>query len=66
MRPLMVFWYAVSYAHPLPKLITFLNEEADIRVRCAVDLPTGITEEGSDNPLRADFTYSTGIVKTGR
>ena len=48
---------------PLPKLITFLNEEADIRVRCAVDLPTGITEEVSDNPLRADFTYSTGIVK---
>ena len=28
-----------------------------------VDLPTGVTGEGSENPLRADFTYCTGIVK---
>jgi hydroxyethylthiazole kinase-like uncharacterized protein yjeF len=38
----------------------------DIRLRAAVDLPSGLTEETKHNDpvLRADFTYATGSVKT--
>lgn len=49
--------------NPLPKILQWINQSEKIAVRAAVDLPTGVTAEGSENPLRADFTYCTGIVK---
>lgn len=48
---------------PVPSLIQWINDSDKIAVRASVDLPTGVTGEGSENPLRADFTYCTGIVK---
>ncbi len=48
---------------PLPSIIQFLNQSDKISVRIAVDMPTGVTGDGTENPLRADFTYCTGIVK---
>ena len=48
---------------PIPALIQWINDSEKIAVRASVDLPTGVTGEGSENPLRADFTYCTGIVK---
>jgi hydroxyethylthiazole kinase-like uncharacterized protein yjeF len=48
---------------PIPALIKWINDSEKIAVRASVDLPTGVTGEGSENPLRADFTYCTGIVK---
>ena len=48
---------------PLPKVLQWINQCEKIAVRAAVDLPTGVTAEGTENPLRADFTYCTGIVK---
>jgi len=45
-------------------LIETVNASA-IRLRAAVDLPSGLSEQGkgSDVVFRADFTYATGIVK---
>ena len=48
---------------PLPKILQWINQSERIAVRAAVDLPTGVTAEGTQNPLRVDFTYCTGIVK---
>lgn len=48
---------------PLPDIIQWLNQSDKIILRAAVDLPTGVTAQGTEHPLRADFTYCTGIVK---
>ena len=48
---------------PLPEILQWINQCDKIAVRVAVDLPTGVTAEGTENPLRSDFTYCTGIVK---
>ena len=48
---------------PIPGLIRWINESEKIAVRASVDLPTGVTGKGTENPLRVDFTYCTGIVK---
>ncbi len=34
---------------------------AEVKLRAAVDLPSGLAEEGA---FQADFTYATGVVKT--
>ncbi|HWA26367.1 MAG TPA: NAD(P)H-hydrate dehydratase [Lacunisphaera sp.] len=44
-------------------LIAAVNENAHIRFRAAVDLPSGVGEENAETIFRADFTYATGIVK---
>jgi hydroxyethylthiazole kinase-like uncharacterized protein yjeF len=40
-----------------------VNAHAGIRLRAAVDLPSGLSEAGGETAFRADFTYATGIVK---
>ena len=51
---------------PLKEWVALLNKETKLGVRFAVDLPTGLTGDSveSDEILRADFTYCTGIVKS--
>jgi len=44
-------------------VIQRLNAHPGIRLRAAVDLPSGLGEEVGDPVMRADFTYATGIVK---
>jgi len=39
------------------------NQHPHIRLRAAVDLPSGVGEESADGAFRADFTYATGTVK---
>ena len=51
---------------PLSDWISLINQSSKITVRVSVDLPSGITEsklEGAE-PIRADFTYCAGIVKS--
>jgi NAD(P)H-hydrate epimerase len=45
------------------RLIAALNVHADIRLRAAVDLPSGVGETNAATIFRADFTYATGIAK---
>ena len=44
-------------------LIDKVNAHAGIRLRAAVDLPSGVGETNATTIFRADFTYATGIVK---
>jgi NAD(P)H-hydrate epimerase len=41
-----------------------VNGHPAIRLRAAVDLPSGLGEQSCDTAFRADFTYATGSVKT--
>ena len=41
-----------------------VNVHPGIRLRAAVDLPSGVGGEAGDITFRADFTYATGSVKT--
>ena len=45
------------------EVLMWANTHASIRVRAAVDLPSGLAEEGASTVFQADFTYATGIVK---
>jgi hydroxyethylthiazole kinase-like uncharacterized protein yjeF len=47
----------------IARLISRVNEHPSIRLRAAVDLPSGLGEGGHETVFRADFTYATGIVK---
>jgi NAD(P)H-hydrate epimerase len=40
-----------------------INAHAGIKLRAAVDLPSGVGETNAPTMFRADFTYATGIVK---
>lgn len=44
-------------------LIAAANAQPGIRLRAAVDLPSGVGETNASTTFRADFTYATGIVK---
>lgn len=48
---------------PLSEFVSILNRTDEIGVRAAVDMPTGVGEGSSNEAIRADFTYATGIVK---
>ena len=52
---------------PLQEWVKFLNQQDTLGARVAVDMPTGINEDGNvpddGTVLRADFTYCTGIAK---
>ena len=49
----------------LKNFVSAINKIDQIGVRVAVDIPTGVGEEStSEEALRADFTYATGIAKT--
>jgi ADP-dependent NAD(P)H-hydrate dehydratase / NAD(P)H-hydrate epimerase len=46
------------------ELVAWVNTHPRIRLRAAVDLPSGVGEsENGKTVFRADFTYCTGIVK---
>ena len=44
-------------------LIVAVNAHAGIKLRAAVDLPSGVGETNAMTIFRADFTYATGVVK---
>jgi len=44
-------------------VIQRINAHPGLRLRAAVDLPSGLGEKVGDPVMRADFTYATGIVK---
>ncbi|MBA4137384.1 MAG: NAD(P)H-hydrate dehydratase [Opitutus sp.] len=47
------------------ELLAWVNTHPRIRLRAAVDLPSGLAEpENAKTVFRADFTYCTGIVKS--
>jgi len=45
------------------EILAWVNRHPDIRLRAAVDLPSGVGEANASTVFRADFTYATGIVK---
>lgn len=45
------------------RLINRVNKHPGIRLRAAVDLPSGVGLTSATEPFRADFTYATGSVK---
>jgi NAD(P)H-hydrate epimerase len=45
------------------RIIATVNTHPHIRLRAAVDLPSGLGEESVASAFRADFTYATGSVK---
>ena len=49
---------------PAVNVINWVNEKKDIRLRAAVDLPSGLGDESDKIAFRADFTYATGIAKS--
>jgi len=62
--------YGMQFRPPLRApadwLIELVNAHRGIRLRVAVDLPSGVGEggdEGDAAPFQADLTYATGIVK---
>ena len=46
------------------KLLAWVNTHPRIRLRAAVDLPSGLGAENAGTVFRADFTYATGIAKS--
>ena len=46
------------------ELIARVNTHPRIKLRAAVDLPSGLGESNAGTVFRADFTYATGIVKS--
>ena len=59
--------FGFQFRPPLPAAVAALlrrvNGAPPIRLRAAVDLPSGVGEEPVEEPFRADFTYATGSVK---
>ncbi|MBN12181.1 MAG: NAD(P)H-hydrate dehydratase [Opitutaceae bacterium] len=49
---------------PTRKVIEFANKLKDIRLRVAVDLPSGLGDEADDLCFKADVTFATGILKS--
>jgi len=49
---------------PTRKIIEFANNLRDIRLRVAVDLPSGLGDEAGDLCFKADVTFATGILKS--
>jgi hydroxyethylthiazole kinase-like uncharacterized protein yjeF len=49
---------------PADSVIDWVNEKTNIRLRAAVDLPSGLGDESAEIAFRADFSYATGIAKT--
>ncbi len=46
------------------EVLAWVNTHPRIRLRAAVDLPSGLGETNAGTIFRADFTYATGVVKT--
>ncbi|MFO7726092.1 MAG: NAD(P)H-hydrate dehydratase [Oceanipulchritudo sp.] len=48
---------------PVAALLKAVNQRGDIRMRVAVDIPSGIGETADENCFRADFTCIPGVAK---
>jgi NAD(P)H-hydrate epimerase len=46
------------------EILARVNTHPHLRLRAAVDLPSGLGEQNATTIFRADFTYATGIVKS--
>ena len=46
------------------EMISAVNQFPNIRLRAAIDLPSGIADSFDENAFHADFTYATGITKS--
>jgi hydroxyethylthiazole kinase-like uncharacterized protein yjeF len=57
------FQFRPPLAAATARLLRRINEHPGIRLRAAVDLPSGIGEKSAKISFRADFTYATGTVK---
>lgn len=51
------------FRDPASWLVERINGAKSIRLRAAVDLPSGLGDECADPAFWADFTYATGIAK---
>jgi ADP-dependent NAD(P)H-hydrate dehydratase / NAD(P)H-hydrate epimerase len=60
--------FGMQFRLPMPeataKLLAWVNTHPRIRLRAAVDLPSGLGAENAGTVFRADFTYATGIAKS--
>ncbi len=45
-------------------LVDWANQQLEIRLRIAIDLPSGIGDTSDSDPFMADITFATGIFKT--
>jgi NAD(P)H-hydrate epimerase len=52
------------FRDPVGWLVARINATSNIKVRAAVDLPSGVGDSCAQSPFRADFTYATGIAKS--
>ncbi|HVT72863.1 MAG TPA: NAD(P)H-hydrate dehydratase [Lacunisphaera sp.] len=57
------FQFRPPMAGPVADLLAAVNAHPAIKLRAAVDLPSGVGEHSAATAFRADFTYATGIVK---
>ncbi|MGH8021820.1 MAG: NAD(P)H-hydrate dehydratase [Opitutaceae bacterium] len=48
---------------PADWLIELVNDHPAIRLRAAVDVPSGVGDASAEAPFRADFTYAAGVAK---
>ena len=55
------FQYKPPLSHAFGDVFETVNERCDVRLRAAVDLPSGLDDSRA---FRADFTYATGSVKS--
>src|SRR5882757_5082209 len=58
------FQFRPPLDEPTAELLARVNTHPRIRLRAAVDLPSGLGKENAGTVFRADFTYATGIVKS--
>lgn len=57
--------FAPPLRAPVPELLERVNASRTIRLRAAVDLPSGLAAEGPGEAVfRADFSYATGLIKS--
>jgi NAD(P)H-hydrate epimerase len=57
------FQFRPPMADSPAEILAWVNTHPRIRLRAAVDLPSGVGEENAGMAFRADFTYATGAVK---
>ncbi len=48
---------------PGDAVVEWINKLRNVRMRAAVDLPSGVGDSCAQKSFRADFTYATGIAK---
>lgn len=59
------FQFRPPLEESVAELLAWVNTHPRLRVRAAVDLPSGLGDAGHGKTIfRADFTYATGSVKT--